>query len=94
MSKLSKDAVQKKGQEFLKGSKKDACLVAEDGTVFLPENQRYADSHGRTLQAKGEGYSGAITEVKAGKAAKTEAKAEEAPEAPKEAPKKGKKAKK
>lgn len=94
MDKLSKEAISKKGLEFLKNSKKDVCLVAEDGTIFAKENKRYADAHGRALQAKGEGFVGTITEVKAGKPAKAEAKEDDKPEAPKEASKKGKKAKK
>lgn len=87
MSKLNKDAINKKGQDYLKATNKGACLVAEDGSVFLPEADRYAQAHGRKLQSQGGGYSGAITEVKAGKSAKTEATPEEAPSGEKKAKK-------
>lgn len=91
--KLSKDAITKKGQDYLKASKKGVCLVAEDGSIFLPEAERYAQAHGRKLQGNGEGYSGTIKEVKAGKTEKAEVAPE--PEAPKaEKPKAKKKAKK
>ena len=76
MSKLSKEAITKKGLDYLKSADKASCLVCEDGSVFLPENERYATSHARSLMAKG--GSGKVETVKAGKA-----KAESKPEAPK-----------
>ena len=73
MSKLSKEAITKKGLDYLKSADKASCLVCEDGSVFLPENERYATSHARSLMAKG--GSGKVETVKAGKA-KTEATTE------------------
>ena len=91
MAKLSKDAISKRGESYLKENGKDVCLVTEDGSVFLPENERYARTHGATLQAQDRSFTGEIATIK--KSSKANKPAKDDDQAPKAA-KKASKAKK
>ena len=54
---------EEKAQSYLKSSKREACLITEDGTIFNVEGEHYAKEWAFKLRA-GEGFKGDVLTVK------------------------------